>query len=273
MKTVSNYIPNSLIKKIIFAFLVIFISCQKSEEKKINLIKEKLNELKVPSYEKLGNITNIEKFSNDVTNLVTELINNDQLDISTINGLKKNIEFKTNKIKIYSLNYVIYGDSHLTTFPIIQWKSNDKIYAYNLSKNIQCDFKKVIELNKNLFLLIGITKFEIGEVAYIIEIKKDKINLKYPAFSKRPFLNLNAGKFTYNSSTKILEFKLNNKYEKEDLFSRFYSKDKYGQFYKDSIFIKEIGNLISLEYEEKGKFQLKFNGIYFENNKFTNDDE
>lgn len=263
MKTVNRYMSKTHFKIMIISLLIIFSSCKNNKEEKITLINKNVNLLKEISYEKLDN-SEIEKISFQTTDLISNLINNYQIDISKINGLKENVNLN-NQIKIYSLSYVIQGNVYSTSFPVIQWKNKNKIYAYNLSKSIQCDFKKIIYLKNNLYLLIGVSKFEIGEIAYVIEIDDKKINLAYPAFSRRPFLNLNAGKFTYNISNNILKFKLNDFYNKQGIIESFYKKDIYGKFCTDSILQKDIGNLMSLEYEEKGEFNLKFNGSNFEN--------
>ena len=263
MKTVNSYMSKKYFRIMIISFLIFFSSCQNNKEEKITLINKNVNLLKEISYEKLDN-SEIEKISNQTTDLISNLINNYQIDISKINGLKENLKLD-NQIKIYSLSYVIQGNGYSTSFPVIQWKNKNKIYAYNLSKNIQCDFKKIIHLQNNLYLLIGVSKFEIGEIAYVIEIDDDKMNLDYPGFSKRPFLNLNAGKFTYNISNNILKFKLDDFYNKQGIIESFYNKDVYGKFCTDNFFQEEIGNLMSIEYEEKGEFNLKFNGRSFEN--------
>lgn len=178
--------------------------------------------------------------------------------------LKLDTKLDNEKIKVFSLGHDSGGTRGFINYPIIVWEGdNKKQYAFNLSNDIKCKFEEIHKLANNLFLLIG---YESGSgagyqsIAYVIEIKNDKLNNKYCGFVRRPYLNFRNGKYKFNNETKILDYKEGST---DNLDNIFYYPDRYGEYVTDSITVKKMKLMIEDDYYEKRKFRLKFNGKSF----------
>lgn len=206
----------------------------------------------------------------DITDLAEKL--SDRI-VSSINSqksynlnkiLKLNAKLKKENIKIYSLGHDSGGTRGFINYPIIVWEGkNKKQCAFNLSKDIKCEFEEIHKLTNNLYLLIG---YESGSgsgyqsIVYVIEIKNDKLNNKYCAFVNRPYLNFRNGKYSFNNKTKILYYKVDST---DNLDNIFYYADRYGEYVTDSITAKKMKLMIEDEYYGKHFFKLKFDGKTF----------
>ncbi len=148
--------------------------------------------------------------ANKVVNL---MVSNNYSSIYYQNlGLKLSAECKDKTaIKIYNFGYDCGGTRRIITHPIVQWKNEyGKIFAYNLSSKINCDFFEIYQLksqSRNLYLLIGT---EAGDgncyqgIAYVIEIKGNYLIVNNPVFVNRPYLNLCNREFEFDTKTQIL---------------------------------------------------------------------
>ena len=178
--------------------------------------------------------------------------------------LKLDTKLDNEKIKVFSLGHDSGGTRGFINYPIIVWEGdNKKQYAFNLSNDIKCKFEEIHKLADNLFLLIG---YESGSgagyqsIAYVIEIKNDKLNNKYCGFVRRPYLNFRNGKYKFNNETKILDYKEG---ATDNLDNIFYYPDRYGEYVTDSITAKKMKLMIEDDYYEKREFRLKFDGKSF----------
>ena len=261
----------------------------KVDSNKSNNIKN-INEIKEPKWEKIE-IPNRDLTSEEIIDFQTTLkgwiyrpdsTNIDVQDlaeklsdriIGSINSqksynlskiLKLDAKLEKEKIQVYSLGHDSGGTRGFINYPIIVWEGeNKKQYSFNLSKDIKCEFEEIHKLTNNLFLLIG---YESGSgagyqsIVYVIEIKNDKLNNKYYAFVKRPYLNFRNGKYSFNNKTKILDYKEGST---DNLDNIFYYPDRYGEYVTDSITAKKMKLMIEDEYYGKHFFKLKFDGKTF----------
>lgn len=184
-------------------------------------------------------------------------------------GLKLSAECKDKTaIKIYNFGYDCGGTRRLITHPVIQWKNADgKIFAYNLSSKINCDFFEIHRLksqSRNLYLLIGV---EAGDsncyqgIAYVIEIKGDYLIVDNPIFVNRPYLNLCNREFEFDAKTQVLTSFLGHPSVPSPLK---YAIDGQGDYSKDKIANVKLTTLIGEGYNsEPSIFYLKFNGYQF----------
>lgn len=178
--------------------------------------------------------------------------------------LKLDTKLDNEKIKVFSLGHDSGGTRGFINYPIIVWEGDfKKQCAFNLSNDIKCKFEEIHKLANNLFLLIG---YESGSgagyqsIAYVIEIKNDKLNNKYYGFVRRPYINFRNGKYNFNNVTKILDYKEG---ATDNLDNIFYYPDRYGEYVTDSITAKKMKLMIENDYYEKREFRLKFNGKSF----------
>jgi hypothetical protein len=127
-------------------------------------------------------------------------------------GLKLSVACKDKTaIKIYNFGYDCGGTRRVINHPIIQWKNESgKIFAYNLSSRINCNFFEIHQLksqSRNLYLLMG-TEAGDGQcyqsIVYVIEIKGDYLILNNPVFVNRPYLNLCNREFEFDTKTQVL---------------------------------------------------------------------
>jgi hypothetical protein len=192
----------------------------------------------------------IEKLDANIGYIV-ESINSKNLDISTFKILRKDAEFDK-YIKIYSLNNLSNGTRALVTLPIIQWNNEGKLYAARLHEYTEATYDHIYRLNSqnNLYLLLGNAKGDGSchfNYAYVIQIKNDEINLEYPAFGGRPYLNFCNGVFTFNEANQELNYRLiENTIESLDEIMFWY--DHYGKFSEDTISARKIIDAVSPSY-------------------------
>lgn len=184
-------------------------------------------------------------------------------------GLKLAIESKDKtNVKVFNFGYDCGGTRRVITHPIIQWKNAiGKTFAYNLSAKINCNFFEIHQLKskgRNLYLLIGV---EAGDsncyqgIAYVIEIKGDKLILDFPAFVNRPYLNLCNREFEFDENTQTLTSLLEHA---SVPFPLTYSINTQGDYSKDQNANKKLEELIGEDYrKEPSIFYLKFNGQQF----------
>lgn len=266
----------------ILIIICLSINCSKKREPEINLTPQRSpltlhvtipGKLEfIPKPEKRPHIPAFmddydafDAYYNSVDSFVN-LINKEQIDISTILEFNKNVEFGKS-IKIYSLDICIDGTRAMVHLPVIQWRNERQINAVNLSNYVECRFEKIIELNqsKKIYLLLGDAKADGScrfSYAYVIQINKNKIDLDYPAFHTRPYLNLCNGNYTFDKQTNLLKFSLTEGIL-ENIEPTFNWPDYYGKFSEDSLSGKKIFDKISFDYFENKSFQLEFDGSTF----------
>ena len=95
-------------------------------------------------------------------------------------GLEISANNEKSGIKILNFSYYCGGTRGNISHPIIQWKNkNGKLFAYNLSSKINCNFTSCQPLRSEgriLFLLFGMEKGDGAceqSMVYVIEIKDD----------------------------------------------------------------------------------------------------
>ncbi|SHG55466.1 hypothetical protein [Pedobacter caeni] len=184
-------------------------------------------------------------------------------------GLKLSAERKDKTaIKIYNFGYDCGGTRRIITHPIIQWKNEyGKIFAYNLSSKINCNFVEIHQLksqSRNLYLLIGA---EAGDgscyqgIAYVIEIRGDYLIVNHPVFVNRPYLNLCNREFDFDTKTQVLTSFLGHPSVPSPLK---YAVEGQGDYSKDKMANIKLTALIGAGYNsEPSIFYLKFNGHQF----------
>jgi hypothetical protein len=170
-------------------------------------------------------------------------------------------------IRIYNFGYNVNGSRAWVSHPIIQWTDDqNKVFTYNLSKQINCDFSKIYPLNDDLYLLIGDEPGSgacVQNIIYVIQFKGDYLILDYPAFLDRSYLNFCNVTFTFNSQTKILtaqawEFSHYSAFNLEYEFEHEETRNKYYSFLAVDL--------------KKGEFKLKFKNNKFQKTRKNNSD-
>lgn len=201
-----------------------------------------------------------------VDSLVTE-INLNGTDISKLDHLNKDAVFK-NKLKVYSFYEAIDGTRALVILPILQVKGNDQLYAIKLYDYVACSIDSIIELNAEagIYLLLGNAKADGSchfEYAYVIQMKNGKVDLEYPAFKNRPYLNFCNATFSYDQEVQLLKYERQPDYFAENLAEILYYSDRYGKFKSDSISAQWLHDAIQETFYERHSFELKFDGLHF----------
>lgn len=208
-------------------------------------------------------------YTENTTKDIVNYINNFNKNPDSIKGLEKNVEFEN--VKIYNYGFWSGGTRGFVTYSILTLEKENSYIAANISENIQARFDSIIKLDKEYYLLLGGDKAyssAISSIAYLVKIT-DKVDLEYPAFVNRPFLNFYNGEYEYDFKTKLLKFK-GEDYERLDKV--FGYKDKYTKFADDSLSSKKLYEMIKGErYYDTKSFVLKFNGKHFE--RFDKQDE
>lgn len=257
----------TVIVNIIVFFL--FIGCSRKENE-IVIIEKNVADLAEYMYQpensEYYNNLNVEKVSKETADLIEKTINLEKTDISQIQGLSKNAELKN--ISIYSFGYDCGGTRGYITYPVIQWKNNNEPKAKDISLSMNFKVNQIVELNQSeeLYLLIGHEKGDGScqqSIAYVIKINENEIDLKYPAFIKRPYLNFCNGDFSYDQDEKILNFKMYKESNPEDLMNVFYYSYKYREFKNDTLSAKLLYEMIAENYYQNKQFNLKFDGKRF----------
>ncbi len=156
----------------------------------------------------------------------------------------------------------------MIALPIIQWEYRGELHAAKLNEYTETEYDYLYPLDSlnELFLLLGDTKGDGSchfNYAYVIKIKNDEINLEFPAFGGRPYLNFCNGAFIFDEQEKELRYLLPQDYFHENLDETMYWFDHYKEFTKDSISGQKIIDAISRDYYKTKSFQLKFDGSVF----------
>mgnify|MGYP000359392567 CR=1 FL=1 len=211
---------------------------------------------------------------------IIQIINQDGIDISECDEIveqfeyetmflefKKDVEFE-HKIKIYSVVESVDGSMGWTEYPILQYLSNGRPKAVSLHKYHYFGFSKIHALNesKGLYLMIGGRDghgFRDINVAHVFQLSADTVNLEYPAFGNRPYLNFCDGEFSYSTKDKELKFQLEQEAIRENLEEILYWRDRYGEFSSDTNSAILIFNHIKREYWKEREFNLEFDGNGF----------
>lgn len=227
-------------------------------EKKIQVVIESSQIYEFNPNSTFDIIGHTENTTKDIVNFINKYNKNPD----SIKGLEKNAELEN--VKIYSYGFWSGGTRGFVTYSILTIEKENSFIAANISENIQARFDSIIKLDKEFYLLLGGDKAyssAISSIAYLVKIT-DKIDLEYPAFVNRPFLNFYNGEYEYDSKTKLLKFK-GEGYERLD--EVFGYKDKYTKFADDSLSSKKLSEMIKGErYYDTKSFVLKFNEKYFE---------
>jgi len=201
-------------------------------------------------------------FTENTTKDIVNFINKYNKKPDSIKSLEKNAEFEN--IKTYSYGFWSGGTRGFVTYSILTIEKENSFIAANISENIQARFDSIIKLDNELYLLLGGDKAyssAYSNIAYLVRIT-DRIDLEYPAFVNRPFLNFYNGTYEYDFKTKLLKF-IGEDYERLD--EVFGYKDKYTKYADDSLSSNKLYEMIKGErYYDTKCFVLKFNGKTFE---------
>lgn len=189
--------------------------------------------------------------------IVSDINNGIQYNVDSILTLDAHNTF----LKAYSVKHDSGGTRGQIRYPILVWNYEGKQHAYNLSHVLNFEIAEIHKLSKNLFLLIGYEKAYsnmINSIAYVLEIKGNKINTKYSAFINRPYLDLYNLDYTFNPKDNILTGEITEVNPYENIKETFESNFRYGDYSNDSIANNELFEMIALEYFETKKIHLKF---------------
>ncbi|HRN80277.1 MAG TPA: hypothetical protein PLR46_08335 [Ferruginibacter sp.] len=205
---------------------------------------------------------NITAHTEATTQELVHFINNQQTNPENIKGLEKNATFEN--ISTYSYGYWSGGTRGFITYSILTVQKDNRFYAANISSEIEARFDSIIPLNDSLFLLLGGDKAyssAYAHIAYMVKIT-DTIDIHYPAFINRPFLNFYNGAYTYNQHTKQLMFQGEIRERIDEVFAY---PDKYRHYANDSVSSVKLYEMIrGIRYDETKSFVLQFNGKHFE---------
>ena len=257
-------------KQSIFIILLLFFS--------INSNAQKLNQMELAikkNIDKIQNYTYRENPDLDIDGLclltaqkLVKLFNKTEFNENKAKalGLKMSINDKKLGITLLNFGYNSGGTRGYISHPIIQWKNkNGKLFAYNLSSKINCNFTSIEPLKskgKNLFLLFGMEKGDGAceqSMVYAIEIKDDFLILDNPVFVNRPYLNLCNMNFDFDTKKQILYGTA--MYEGADnrmKSSVEYEQGEYSKSKKDNDALLKL-----LEFGERKDVELKFDGTKF----------
>ena len=264
----------SFLRKNIILCLLIFVSHfviaqQKALPKFALQIKKSIAQINNYNYIETPNI-DIDKLCKRTANNVVKLLSDKKYE--TINFEKMGLQLaitqqnKTN-VKIYNFSYDCGGTRRRITHPIVQWKDKQgNVYAHNLSATINCDFFEIHALknkNKKLYLLIGA---EAGDgacsqsVAYVIEVKDNKLITNNAVFVNRPYINLCNIDYTFWQSTQTLYGDYRYEDYGKDILNSIQQQGFYSASEKNNralyVMLKEI-------YNESARIEIKFNGNKF----------
>ncbi len=263
-----------------FLFLIIvFFSCEQPAENQ-KLLQEKQTFEQADIYEKIEkeiqlvndssfiyennpySTFDISSYTENATKDLVNFINEYNLNPDFIKGLKNNASLENTKT--YSYGYWSGGTRGFITYSILTIKRGSKFLAANLSENIEARFDSIIKLNDEFYLLLGGDKADgsaYDNIAYVIRLT-DKIDVTYPAFVNRPFLNFSNGTYKYDNSKSLLIFQ-GEDYERIDEIFNY--KNKYRKYSSDSLSSIELYKMIKGErYFDTKSFILQFNGKNFE---------
>ena len=196
--------------------------------------------------------------------MVTSINKNKNYNLDTL--FTKSAEAKKFNMKCFTFGFDCGGTQGFINYPIITWiNENSQLRAFNLSKYRTCEFTEIYKLDNDLFLLIGNASGSGAchqYVAYVVQIKNDKLNAEYKAFVNRPYLNFCNTEFKYDIKRKTLctiPFEA-----KENIANNFKDQFMYRQFSKDTLANQKLYDMISDEYYSKGSIHLKFKNGKFQ---------
>lgn len=259
-KNISNTINSVKKKEDSLEFIPVKIP-QNLEPKQI---KEYVNILENYRYVYGKNI-DTDDLAEKLSDIIVKKINSgEKIYLDTL--LTRTATLNESKIKCYTFGFDCGGTQGYINYPIITWvDKNRKINSYNLSKYRNCKFTDIYKLTDELFLFIGDARGS-GAchqfIAYVVELKNNKINAEYKAFINRPYLNFCNTEFKFDNKKKILytiPFEI-----KENIAENFNDIFMYRQFSKDSLANQKLYDIVSEEYYQKGSIHLKLNNGKFE---------
>lgn len=257
-------------KEIIFSSLLLLFSVNSNAQKL------KQTELAIKkNIEKIENYTYRETPDLDIDGLcfrtaqkTVKLLNKTKLTKSKAKAIGLEISANNEKsgIIIVNFSYSSGGTRGNISHPIIQWKNkNGKLFAYNLSSKINCNFTSIEPLkskNRNLFLLFGMEKGDGAceqSMVYAIEIKDDFLILDNPVFVNRPYLNLCNTNFDFDQKKQILYG--STMFEGADNRMKSSVENEQGEYSKSK---KDNDALLKLlEFGDRKDVELKFDGTKF----------
>ncbi|MCW3170753.1 hypothetical protein OMO38_19660 [Chryseobacterium sp. 09-1422] len=244
----------------------------------ININAQKLNQAELEikkNIEEIQNYTYTESPDLDIDGLcfltaqkTVELLNKTKLTAGKAKTIGLEISANNEKfgITIGTFSYNSGGTRGNVSHPIIQWKNRDgKLFAYNLSSKINCNFMSIEPLkskDRDQFLLFGMEKGNGAceqSMVYAIEIKNDFLIVDNPVFVNRPYLNLCNMNFDFDQKKQILYGSL--MYDGAD--NRMKSNVEYeqGEYSKSK---KHNDALLKLlKFGQKKDVKLKFDGTKF----------
>lgn len=200
---------------------------------------------------------------------IVHFINTYQINPDSIKGLKRDVVF--DNMKIYSYGFWSGGTRGFITYSILTINKGNAFLATNLAETIEGQYDSIVKLDNEFYLFFGGDKAYSNtyyNLAYLIKIN-DKIDLDYPAFVNRPFLNFYNGTYEYDPNTKLLKFQGE---RHEPISETFNDKAKYRKYAEDSLAAEQLYEMIEGElYYDTKSFVLKFNGKNFE--RYDQDDE
>ncbi|QHI37501.1 hypothetical protein IMCC3317_28800 [Kordia antarctica] len=251
--------------------IVFFTNCNKNNNDTIEKLKTEIQFIGGYRYFETPNI-DIESLSQNTAKNLTDLLSKKELTASEVDSLGLELaitSLENNSLKIYNFGYDCGGTRGFITHPVVQWKNNqNKLFSYNFSKDINCSFYEIHQLNhpsKQLFLLIGQERGSgacLQNIVYCLEIKDDDLIVDNPFFINRPYINLCNVVFDFNQDTQ--ELIGNEDYNgANNLIYAVKGQGKYSDSEKDNEKLIELLNGILFIEEELNVINLSFNGSRF----------
>ncbi|GEM_PF-1933327 len=227
-------------------------------EQKIQVVNDSINIYEYNPYARF----NLTDYTDSTTQDIVHFINTYPINPDSIKGLKRNVAF--DNIEIYSYGFWSGGTRGFITYSILTVNTDNTYLAANLAATIEGRYDSIVKLDHEFYLLLGGDKAYSNtyySLAYLVKIN-DTIDLDYPAFVNRPFLNFYNGGYTYEPATKLLKFQGE---DHESINEIFTYKEKYRKYANDSLAAKKLYELIiPARYYDTKSFVVKFNGKNFE---------
>lgn len=259
-------------KQVIIAFLLISsfqTTTAQDAAKTYNTLKQQLKSrltfLNNYRYAENENL-DVDKYASKTSEMLSQFLSIKQIESSTLKGFKNlQLSAKSNdslQVHIYDFGYDCGGSRGWITHPIIQWQDQSrKLYTYDFSKKINCEFHEIHKLKSssgNYYLLIGSEKgnsSSIQNIAYVIKIDSNKVSADHKAYVNRPYINLRNTEISFNPQYQILKFV--NEYESNDFLLYIESIPPTN----DTTATKKLLKMFSRQYTEP--ICLKFNNGKF----------
>lgn len=209
---------------------------------------------------------NIEKHCKKTAKTLALFLKSDSIPNKQIQSVGLNVGVvHKDKIKIYDFSYDCGGSRANITYPIIQWRDDSNhLCSFNFSDKINCSFNKIYTLahkTKQLFLLLGTEKGDGAcnqSIAYVIEIKNNKLIYDKAIFINRPFLNFCNIEFSFSEKKQLLIGKLYG--GKQNLLNYIREQTPYSKNEKSNV---DLNALLNNNYLKMGLIMLKFKGEKF----------